>query len=208
MGIRVIGLTGGIASGKSTVARMLVALGATVIDADEVAHEVTAAGSPGLAAVVAAFGAEMLTPAGELDRPRLGALVFADEGARRRLNAIVHPRVAQEVNRRVATLRAQALPQVVYEAPLLVENGLHRTLDGLIVVHAPEEVQVRRVMQRDGLTEEQARLRLAAQLPLAAKVAVADYRIDGAASLDETRAQVAAAWRDILGGGPRQEDPP
>jgi dephospho-CoA kinase len=187
---------------------MLVALGATVIDADEVAREVTAAGSAGLAAIVAAFGPEMLTSAGELDRPRLGALVFADEGGRRRLNAIVHPRIAEGVNRRVATLRARGLPQVVYEAPLLVENGLHRTLDGLIVVHTPEEVQVRRVVQRDGLTEEQARLRLAAQLPLAAKVAVADYLIDGAVSLDQTREQVAAVWRDIVGGGPPREGRP
>jgi dephospho-CoA kinase len=205
MGIRVIGLTGGIASGKSTVARMLADLGAAVIDADAVAREVVRPGTPGLAAVVAAFGPELLTPGGELDRKRLGERVFSDHAARQRLNAILHPRIAAATGERVAELATRGVPVVIYEASLLVENGIHRALDGLIVVTAPPEVQVARVVQRDGLTPAEAHQRLAAQLPLAAKVAVADHVIDGARSLAETRAQVAAVWERILGGGPARE---
>ncbi|HEY3356753.1 MAG TPA: dephospho-CoA kinase [Polyangia bacterium] len=207
MGTRVIGLTGGIASGKSTVGRMLADLGATVLDADAVAREVTRPGTPALAAIVAAFGAEVLTPGGELDRKRLGERVFADDAARRRLNAIVHPHIGAETGRRIAELRQRHVAVVVYEASLLVEHGLHRALDGLIVVAAPPDVQVQRVVQRDGLTPEQAEQRLAAQLPLAAKIAVADYVIDGAEPLERVRAQVQAAWDAILRGPDRNGEP-
>jgi dephospho-CoA kinase len=204
MATRVIGLTGGIASGKSTVGRMLAELGATIVDADQVARDVVRPGQPALAAIVAAFGAEVLTPAKELDRGRLAARVFADPAARRELERITHPRIREETARRVAELDARGVPVVVYEASLLVEAGSHRGLAGLIVVAAPEAVQLRRMRERDGLPPEEAARRLAAQAPLRDKVAVADYVIDGNATLEETRAQVEAAWRDILAGGPRR----
>jgi dephospho-CoA kinase len=198
MGTRVIGLTGGIASGKSTVARMLGELGASILDADAVARDVSRPGSPALAAIAESFGAEMLTPEGELDRRRLGERVFADEAARLRLNAILHPRIAAETGRRIAALRQSGVAVVIYEASLLVENGVHRSLDGLIVVAAAPEVQVARVIARDRLSPEAARARLAAQLPLPDKVAVADYVIDGGAALEATRAEVRAVWEAIL----------
>jgi dephospho-CoA kinase len=204
MRTRVIGLTGGIASGKSTVARMLAELGAAVIDADQVARDVVRPGQPALDAIVAAFGAEALTPAGELDRKGLAARVFADPEARRRLERITHPRIAEETARRVAELGARGVEVVVYEASLLVEGGMHTGLDGLIVVAASAEVQRRRMQERDDLTPEEAQRRLAAQAPLRDKVAVADYVIDGSAALETTRAQVAAAWSDVLAGGPRR----
>ncbi len=192
---RVIGLTGGIGSGKSTVAAMLRDLGAEVIDADRVAREVVEPGQPALAEIVARFGAGVLDGEGRLDRKQLGARVFADETARRALNAIVHPRIAAETARRVADANARGVPLVVYEAALLVENGIHRALDGLIVVSAPEAEQVRRVMARDGLDETEARRRLAAQAPLADKLAAATWVIDNAGALDDTRRRVAEVWR-------------
>jgi dephospho-CoA kinase len=204
MRTRVIGLSGGIASGKSTVARMLVDLGASVIDADQVARDVVRPGEPAHAAVVATFGPEMLAASGEIDRAALGRRVFADPEARRQLERITHPRIMEETARRVAELGGRGVEVVVYEASLLVEGGTHAALDGLIVVTAPEEVQLRRAQERDGLSPEEAARRLAAQAPLRDKVAVADYVIDGSAPLDTTRAQVAAVWTDIMAGGPRR----
>jgi len=205
MGTRVIGLTGGIASGKSTVARMLADMGATIVDADQVARDVVRPGQPALAAIVAAFGADVLAASGELDRTRLARRVFGDPEARRQLERITHPRIAEETDRRVAQLAAAGVLVVVYEASLLVETGEHHALAGLIVVAAPEAVQLRRMQERDGLSAGEARGRLAAQAPLHDKVAAADYVIDGSASLETTRAQVAAAWRDIVAGGPRRK---
>jgi len=205
MGTRVIGLTGGIASGKSTVARMLADMGATIVDADQVARDVVRPGQPALAAIVAAFGADVLAASGELDRTRLARRVFGDPEARRQLERITHPRIAEETDRRVAQLAAAGVLVVVYEASLLVETGDHHALAGLIVVAAPEAVQLRRMQERDGLSAEEARGRLAAQAPLHDKVAAADYVIDGGAALETTRAQVAAAWRDIVAGGPRRK---
>jgi dephospho-CoA kinase len=161
-------------------------------------------GQPALAAIVAAFGAEILTAAGELDRKRLARRVFADPEARLELERITHPRISEETARRVAELEGRGITVAVYEASLLVEGGGHRGLAGLIVVAAPEAVQLRRVQERDGLSADEATRRLAAQAPLGDKVALADYVIDGSAPLETTRAQVAAAWRDILAGGPRR----
>ncbi len=204
MRTRVIGLTGGIASGKSTVARMLAELGAEVIDADQVARDIVRPGQPTLEAIRAAFGDEVLTEKGELDRKRLATRVFADPAARRQLERITHPRIAEETARRVAELGERGVTVAVYEASLLVEGGTHHGLDGLIVVAAPEEVQRRRMQQRDGFSPEEATRRLAAQAPLRDKIAVADYVIDGSADLATTRKQVIAAWQDILAGGPRR----
>jgi dephospho-CoA kinase len=172
-----IGLTGGIASGKSTVAQQLAKLGVIVIDADALARDVVAKDSDGLRELVNAFGSGLLTADGTLDRGRLGELVFRDADARKRVNAITHPRIAQLSAERIAQAQNAVTPYVVYEAPLLVETGAHRGMSALIVVGAASELQVTRVMARDGLTEDAARARLAAQLPLETKVAAADYVI-------------------------------
>ena len=169
----VVGLTGGIASGKSTVAARLRELGVPVVDADALAREVVAPGTPGLEAIVEAFGAGVLTPEGALDRKALGEVVFADAAARKRLEAITHPRIAAAGHARMASLADHPAPYRVYEAALLVENGLHRAFPALVVVAAEEATQLTRIMARDGLDEAAARARLAAQLPLRDKIAVA-----------------------------------
>ncbi len=197
--VRVIGLTGGIGSGKSAVARMFRDLGAEVIDADQVARDVVEPGQPALADLVAAFGPGILGPDGRLDRKRLGERVFADADARKRLNAITHPRIGAETARRIQALGAQGASVVIYEAALLVENGLHAGLGGLVVVSAPEETQIARVVARDGLSEAEARARMAAQLPLAAKIAAATHVIDNSGPLEHTRRQVEQAWKHIRG---------
>ncbi|MEM1418471.1 MAG: dephospho-CoA kinase [Myxococcota bacterium] len=169
----IVGLTGGIASGKSTVAARLRERGIPVVDADALAREVVAPGTPGLAAVVEAFGEDVLAEDGSLDRKALGARVFADVAARKRLEAITHPRIAAAAQARLQELQGSDAPYLAYEAALLVENGLHRAFQELVVVAAEEATQLARVMARDGLVEDAARARLAAQLPLAEKIAVA-----------------------------------
>jgi dephospho-CoA kinase len=192
--VHLFGLTGGIASGKSTVAARLRARGVPVIDADEVAREVVAAGTPGLEAVVAAFGPAVLDRGGALDRKALGQVVFADEGARRRLNAILHPRIGQRTAERSMELEGRGEPLACYEAALLVENGLMAMFRPLVVVACEERMQLARLRARDGLTEDEARARVAAQKPLAEKVAVADHVIDTSGSL----ADVAARTDEVL----------
>jgi dephospho-CoA kinase len=196
--MRVIGLTGGIASGKSTAARMLAELGAPVVDADRIARDVVRPGEPALAEIVDAFGAEVLLPDGTLDRKRLGALVFADADKRRRLNAITHPRIGAATQSRLAELRAAGAPLAVYEAALIVENGLHRAFDGLIVVFCGEAQQLARLVGRDGLGEDEARARIAAQAPLADKLAAATWIVDTSGSLAETRQQIGRIWEQIV----------
>ena len=182
-----VGLTGGIACGKSTVAGFFAELGVPVVDADRVAREVVEPGTEGLAEIVRAFGEGVLAPDGSLDRKRLGERVFADESARRTLNAITHPRIAVRSAEKIAEAGKSGAPYVIYEAALLVENGIHRALDALVVVTVAPEVQLARLVARDGIDEEAARARVASQLPLAEKVKVADYVIDNGGSLDETR---------------------
>jgi dephospho-CoA kinase len=195
--MRVYGLTGGIGSGKSTVAAMLRELGAPVIDADALAREVVAPGTDGLAEVARAFGPEVLDASGALDRKKLGAIVFADPAARQRLEGITHPRIAAESARRLAALAAAGEHVAFYEAALLVEKGTHAGLAGLVVVSAPEDAQVARVRARDGATEAEARARLAAQLPLAQKLAAATHVIDNGGDRDATRAQVERLWAAV-----------
>ena len=205
VGVIVIGLTGGIASGKSTVAAMLRELGAPIVDADMLAREVVEPGTPALAEIAARFGSDMVDDEGRLDRKRLGERVFSDPAARAALNAITHPRIAEASRARMGELSAGGEAVVLYEAALLVENQIHRGLDGLIVVAAPEEVQIERVCRRDQIDPDAARARLTAQLPLAAKIAAADWVIENGGSLDQTRGQVERVWREILGraGGSR-----
>lgn len=204
---RIIGLTGGLASGKSTVGRMLRELGAEVIDADAIAREIVAPGQPALDEIAREFGPEVIQPDGTLDRKALAARVFGDEAARRRLNAITHPRVGAETARRMADASARGVAVVVYEVPLLVENQLHHGMDGVIVVMVPPEEQVRRAQTRDGMTESEARARLAAQATPEARRAVADWLVDNSGPIEETRRQVEAIWQDVIGGGPRRARP-
>ncbi len=206
---RVVGLTGGIGCGKSAVARMMEALGARVIDADVLAREAVAPGSPGLARVVARFGPEVLGADGALDRPRLGALVFADREARRDLEAIVHPEVQRLALERMAAAMADGAALVVYDVPLLYENGLERSIPEVIVVSAPPELQRARIAARDGLPPEQIEARIAAQLPLEEKLRRADHVIDNGGSLEATRRQVEALYARLTAEErPRPEETP
>jgi len=190
-----IGLTGNIATGKSTVARMMADLGATVIDADRVAHEAMRAGTEVHAAIVEAFGPEVVGPDGEIDRARLGAMVFADPEALARLERIVHPAVAAEVARRIAEAPT---PVVVVEAIKLIEAGMAEGCDTLWVTACPSDLRVRRLMADRGLSREEAELRVRAQPPQEEKVARADVVIDTGGTLDQTRAQVKAAWERVV----------
>jgi dephospho-CoA kinase len=195
--VNVIGLTGGIASGKSTVARMLAERGAAVIDADQLARKVVEPGQPALAELVARFGAAILTADGQLDRKRLAAIAFSDDAARADLGRITHPRIAAASAQQIAAWSDAGANVVFYEAALLVENRAHTSLSGLIVVAAPEDVQVSRVMVRDGSTADEARARIAAQLPLAQKVAVANWVIENTGDLDALRAEVDRVVAEI-----------
>jgi dephospho-CoA kinase len=176
--VHVIGLTGGIASGKSTVARMLAAKGAAVVDADRLARQVVEPGQPALAELVARFGAQILTPDGQLDRKRLGAIAFADPQARADLGRITHPRIAAASAAAIATWADGGAGVVFYEAALLVENRAHLGLAGLIVVSVSPEVQHARIVARDGLAPDEATARIVAQAPLADKIAAATWVIE------------------------------
>ena len=191
---RVIGLTGNIGSGKSTVAQMLHELGADVIDADQVARDIVKPGLPAYDEIVAEFGPRVLAKDGTIDRKGLAAEVFSDVKARRRLELITHPRIAMETQRRIAASKKEV---VVYEATLLVENGIHRALDGLIVVLAPEAQQIERVAARDGMPREDIEKRLAAQMPAAAKAAEASWVVKNEGSLAELRTQVEGVWKEL-----------
>jgi dephospho-CoA kinase len=199
---RVVGLTGGIGSGKSLVARILREQGVPVVDADILARQVVEPGQPALEDIVREFGPGVLLPDGALDRKALGAIVFGDPQKRKLLAAITHPRIAAAAQAALAVHRQAGAPFVVYEAPLLVENRLHLGMDATIVVSVPEEVQLERVMARDGLSLEEAHKRLASQLPLADKLAVATHIIDNAGTVEDTRAQVLKLVETL-----RQESP-
>ncbi len=188
---RLVGLTGNIATGKSTVARMLAGLGATVIDADRVAHEAMAPGTAIHAAIVEAFGPQVVGPEGQIDRARLGAHVFADPAALERLERVVHPAVIAAVAQRVA---AAPPGVVVIEAIKLIEAGMADGCDSLWVTTCPAAAQVKRLMDSRGLNRTEAELRVSAQPPQAEKIVRADVVIDTGGSMAETQAQVEAAW--------------
>jgi dephospho-CoA kinase len=195
-GVRVIGLTGGIASGKSTVAARLRELGASIIDADVVAREVVEPGQPALAEVAERFPG-VVDGEGRLDRAALADRVFRSDAERRALNAILHPRIQQAVVEKTGALAARGERLVLYEAPLIVENRIHERLDGLILVVVPRELQLARLMARNALTREEAEARLAAQLPLEEKRKHAQWVIDSSGTVAETRAQVDRLWADL-----------
>ncbi|MDA8333341.1 MAG: dephospho-CoA kinase [Candidatus Dormibacteraeota bacterium] len=191
-------LTGGIASGKSTVAEMFRSLGARTIDADMLAREAVAPGSHGLAAVVARFGPEVLTSAGELDRNRLGSIVFGDRGRRAELETIVHPLVAQLSEREFARAREEGLGLVLYEIPLLFEARRDGQFGESILVYASPEVQMARLLARTGMDRAAAAARLSAQLPIDSKLHRTTWVIDNSADLASTRAQVVTLWNQEL----------
>ncbi|MFE7405868.1 dephospho-CoA kinase [Isoptericola sp. NPDC057559] len=193
-----IGLTGGIAAGKSVVARRLAELGAVVIDHDVLAREVVAPGTVGLEEVVAAFGDGVLADDGSLDRPALGRLVFDDAAARERLEGILHPEIRRIAAEREALAgAADDRAVVVHDIPLLVETGQADHFHLLVVVHAPAEQRVRRLVEGRGLDEAAARARVAAQATDEERTAVADVTLDGAGTEDRLREQVDALWQRL-----------
>ncbi len=210
---RTIGLTGGIGSGKSTVARLLEKLGARVIDADAIVHELEGPGQSLTAEIAASFGSHLLRPDGAVDREALGALVFRDAAARLRLNQLVHPRVGGEVARRAQAAREAAVPVLVLDIPLLLEvrgqappARSQLGLDAVVVVWVPLEVQIARLMQRDGFPREEALRRVSAQMPLDEKRRLADHVIDNSGALVETESQVRALWTKLAGGPPAKTE--
>jgi dephospho-CoA kinase len=192
-----IALTGGPGSGKSTVAQMFRELGVEVIDADEVAHTVVATGTPAWEELRREFGPDYFQEDGSLNRARLAELVFQDAGARQKLNAIVHPRVGQEIARRLADLAARGVHLVMVEVPLLFEAGLEKNFAAVIVVDAGEKEQIDRMAARDGRPAREAAGIIEAQWPMAAKKARADFVIDNRGSLSDTNEQVKKLWQQL-----------
>jgi len=195
--VRLYGLTGGIASGKSTVSRMFVDKGMPLIDADVVAREVVARGQPALAEIAARFPG-VVTAEGALDRAALGARIFANPAERAALDAITHPRIRQAVLEKSIALAESGAPRALYDAALLIENKLHEGLDGVVLVVVPRDVQRQRLMARNQLTQAEADARIASQMPLDDKRPFATWIIDNGGSLEATRAQVDAVWKAML----------
>lgn len=193
-----VGLTGGIGSGKSAVAAELSAHGATVIDADAIAREVVAPGTPGLAEVVAEFGEQVLARDGQLDRTKLGELVFADEDRLARLNAIVHPKVGERSVQLMDQALAAGAKVVLYDVPLLVENGLEPLYDVVVVVDAPDEARVDRVAASRGMPSEQVWSRIRAQADRGTRLAAADLVVDNSGTREDLADRVAQLWKELL----------
>lgn len=193
-----IALTGGIASGKSTIARRLAELGAVIVDADQIVRDVQSPGSPVLTRIAETFGAEVIAEDGSLDRAALGARVFGDEELLARLNAIVHPAVRAESQRRFAeAAAADSETVVVYDVPLLVEARVEDPWDLIVVAHAPADVRRRRLVEIRGMSAEAAQARIDAQVSDDRRLAIADEVIDTSGALDETVAQTDALWERI-----------
>ena len=195
--MKVVGLTGGIGTGKSTVAVLLRERGATVIDADEATRAVQAPGSEGLRRLVEEFGSGILTAGGELDRARLADIAFRDADARGRLNGIVHPLVREWMADRQRQAAERGDPVVVLDIPLLFESRGAAALQTVVLVYAPEEVAIARLVEQRGMSEEQARARIAAQMPIEEKRRLATHVIENTGSLAELKARVDAVWREI-----------
>jgi dephospho-CoA kinase len=198
--MRIIGLTGGIASGKSTFAAALRALDVPVLDADALARAAVAKGMPALAEIAAAFGGDVLTPGGDLDRQRMGERVFADPAARARLEAIIHPRIRAVFKEEVATRAVLGHTLLFYDVPLLYESRLEAAVELVVVVWAPREVQLARLTVRDGLSRSAAEARLAAQLPLDEKAARADIVVSNDGDLAALQAKAPRLLHDLARG--------
>ncbi|MGW2051147.1 dephospho-CoA kinase [Streptomyces sp. NPDC001858] len=191
-----VGLTGGIGAGKSAVSRLLVECGAVLIDADRIAREVVAPGTPGLAAVVENFGEDVLAPDGSLDRPRLGSIVFADPEKLALLNSIVHPLVGARSHELETAAPEDSV--VVHDVPLLAENGLAALYDLVIVVDVDTSTQLDRLVRLRGMTEDDARARMAAQAPREKRREIADIVIDNDVPLSELERRVKDVWSDLV----------
>lgn len=194
--MKLIGLTGGAGSGKSTVAEMFRELGAAVVDADEASHAVYAPGSPGFDAVVKEFGRDFVRNS-QIDRARLGELVFHDDDARRRLNAIVHPLVRGWMAERTVEAQDRGAEVIVHDVPLLFENGLEKLYSDVVLVYVPEKVQLRRLVNGRGVSDDRARAMIAAQMPIDEKRGRAQHVIVNGGSRDATREQVEKVWSEI-----------
>jgi len=211
--MKVIGLTGGIASGKSTVAALLRELGAVIVDADQIAREIVQPGQDAWREIVDSFGTGILHPDKSLDRDKLRKIIFASEQARKQLQSIMHPRIRALAQERIAQLAAaQGAEIVIYEAPLLFENGVHEWLRPVIVVACDLETQRLRLATRDRLSAEEIQRHLDAQMPLAEKIQLADYVIDNSGDLAELKKKVATLWDEIRSISPapdssRRKDP-
>jgi len=194
-----VGLTGGIATGKSTVSEMLRRLGAEVIDADVLSREVVEPGRPAFVATVAEFGREVLHPDGALDRAKLGAIVFADPAKRQRLEAITHPAIRERFAERLAELEARGFDGLVFfDAAVIVESGGYKTLDRLVVVVTDEATEQDRLMARDGISRDEALMRIRSQMPVADKAKLAHYVIDNTGDRAATEAQARAVYAALL----------
>jgi dephospho-CoA kinase len=198
--VRLVGLTGGIATGKSTFSEALRARGVPVVDADALARAAVAAGTPALAEIARSFGPEVIAPDGSLDRKKMGALVFADPEARRRLEAITHPAVRRAMADETARLAAAGHDLAFYDTPLLFEVGLDAVVDAVVVVWAPPEVQRARLASRDGLGPAEAGARLAAQLPIAEKADRADFVVENVGARDELGPKADRLLADLRRG--------
>ncbi|MDN5740980.1 dephospho-CoA kinase [Corynebacterium casei] len=188
--MKIIGLTGGIGSGKSTVAQLFVEEGFPLIDADVIAREVVAAGQPALQELADVFGADILEPSGELNRQLLAQRAFADRETTDKLNAITHPRIQQRTQELFDAYREKDVEAVIYDMPLLVDNGLDRAMDWVIVVDVAAEERIRRLVEYRGLEEEDAQRRVKAQIPDGLRLAAADSVIDNNAAIDNLKPQV------------------
>ncbi len=200
--MQVIGLTGGIASGKSTVARILERLGAVIIDADLLSREAVLPGTPAHDAIVAEFGTGILLPNATIDRKSLGRIIFASPEARRRLEAITHPAIARLAEERIAEARRSDGPVTFYVAPLLIEAGAANRVDDIWVVYADRETQIARLTERDHIRREEAEQRLAAQIPMEEKAAYGSAVIDNRGTPEETERQVTALWKERIEKNP------
>lgn len=196
-----IALTGGIASGKSTVAGLLTDCGVPVVDADRLARQVVAPGSEGLAAVVAAFGPDVLDAGGGLDRAKMGRMVFSDSQNRKKLESILHPRIAAAGVAAMRELEEAGHPLSVYEAALIFENGLEDAFDATLLVTASKEHQMHRLQARDGLTESEALQRIEAQMPLREKEQKAAYVLRNEGSLQQLEQDLKAIWNELTAPG-------
>ncbi|KAF1085694.1 Dephospho-CoA kinase [Sporotomaculum syntrophicum] len=195
----IVGLTGNIGSGKSSVARYFKELGARVIDTDQVARDVVAPGTPGLQQIVQYFSADILNPDGTLDRLKMAEIVFHDSEALKQLNAIVHPIIRTELLKAMTDYKSKPdTPLLIIEAPLLIETGLYKLVDEVWLVTVNSEAQIQRVMKRDKATEEQVSSRLASQMPQEDKIPYADRIIDNSGNPENTIKQVRQIWSDVL----------
>lgn len=198
--MRLIGLTGGIGSGKSSVSRMLASYGARIIDADQITHELERRGQPIWRAIYDTFGWAVLQADGEVDRKKLGHWVFSDPASRDKLNAIVHPAVRAEIRRQCQQAEASGVRVAILDVPLLIEGGLYRMVDEVWVVYARPEDQARRIQSRDGVGEESAWQRIGAQMPLKEKLGYADRVIDNTGGLDRLESVVRELWQNVDAG--------